>query len=444
MISNADFNALCEQVSEVISTSQHIASPKIRIMMEDWKKNKEYFMQLWGGMTYQHPEPIAFPLSKEEKAKKFTNFVDFLLLKGHIDLASFLKKNQISFFNNIVVSPYNTENKVYIPMGAKIVKSFKHFIQDEVELQALQQAAATIIQTDRLEGYLCFSVHPLDFLSMSENASAWTTCHGLKDDYRAGILSYIADSTTFLCYLKSAKSDMIPISNFPDTIPWNDKKWRMVMYLSDTKNMILTGRPYPYNSSEILKFLETTMIPNSKLGYFTPWLNQTYYASIQGDVHITAPYHTFIIPNVGFRSINELMQNQNEALNFTDALMFNDITNMYHCFRLTDQQRKFAAAGHKYIVYPSKPDEIEKAPQFHLAGATCCQCGEQKIETPFSMRCPDCIVADQQDMNSKYFFHCSKCEEMFYYKRGIQKEPYNKDSFICYDCLKEESKYNQW
>ena len=41
----------------------------------------------------------------------------------------------------------------------------------------------------------------------------------------------MVDSSTFMCYIKSNDDEILP--NFPDTVPWNSKKWRMLLFFSD-------------------------------------------------------------------------------------------------------------------------------------------------------------------------------------------------------------------
>ena len=49
------------------------------------------------------------------------------------------------------------------------------------------------------------------------------------------------DSSTFIVYLRSEKTDNI-LPTFPNTVQWNSKKWRMLMFLSDDYQMMFAGR----------------------------------------------------------------------------------------------------------------------------------------------------------------------------------------------------------
>ena len=84
-------------------------------------------------------------------------------------------------------------------------------------------------------------MHPLDFLSLSENTYNWRTCHSLDGEFKAGNLSYMIDSSTFIVYLRPEKTYNILLT-FPNTVQWNSKKWRMLMFLSDDYQMMFAGR----------------------------------------------------------------------------------------------------------------------------------------------------------------------------------------------------------
>lgn len=168
------------------------------------------------------------------------------------ELSSFILTEGDGFWSNIVRKDY-TINGIFIPRGMKLVKAFKYFEHDPEALDQLQTKASMLIQEDKVSGKLCFSVHPLDFLSASENDYNWRSCHALDGDYRTGNLSYITDSSTFMVYLKGHESARLP--NFPADVPWNSKKWRCLFFLSDNWNVVFAGRQYPFMSADALDYL---------------------------------------------------------------------------------------------------------------------------------------------------------------------------------------------
>ena len=128
--------------------------------------------------------------------------------------------------------------------GAKRI--FSLIEEDEETVKRLQTQASMIIQENKVIGKLCFSVHPLDYLSISETTYNWRSCHALDGEYRAGNLSYMLDDSTIICYLKSNKETKLP--NFPDDVLWNSKKWRLLLHFSENLDVCFSGRQYPFFS----------------------------------------------------------------------------------------------------------------------------------------------------------------------------------------------------
>jgi hypothetical protein len=63
------------------------------------------------------------------------------------------------------------------------------------------------LQQNKITGRLCFSVHPLDFLSMSENNCGWRSCQALDGDFRAAALAYMIDSSTVVAYIEEEDTE---------------------------------------------------------------------------------------------------------------------------------------------------------------------------------------------------------------------------------------------
>ena len=243
-----------QQFIEIIKYSQGIPEPKVGNLLTRWYEAKKNIINhvLKGKLIYKTEEKVTFELDQREKSLRFKEFKDWIYYNlGNDALVDFLKFSEDAFYNNMTPEDYICENGVKIQKGTKIVKAFKFFEKNKDVLHDLQSKASRLIQEDKISGRLCFSVHPLDFLSTSENAHNWRSCHSLDGDYRAGNLSYMVDKSTFMCYLE-ADSDT-NISNFPDDIKWNSKKWRMLLFLSNDWNMIAAGRQYPFKSQGALE-----------------------------------------------------------------------------------------------------------------------------------------------------------------------------------------------
>lgn len=207
-------------------------------LIENWYKAKEKFIRHFGGTPIYEVGKVSFHLSVDQKRSRVNDFVDRVVnTYGNGRLGDFINDNLDGFFDNQVVKDY--EN---IPRGMKLVKAFKFFEpHSKTTLERLQNEASRIIQEDKIEGILCLSVHPLDFLSSSENTYNWRSCHALDGEYRAGNLSYMCDESTIMCYLKTEAGDM-KLEHFPANVRWNSKKWRMLLHFSENTDMIMAGR----------------------------------------------------------------------------------------------------------------------------------------------------------------------------------------------------------
>lgn len=221
-------------------------------LFEDWYTHKKYFLDKFGGPIYEYPEPLKLEVDPTSKATLFDEFLrklrDLARKRGYsYELYEFCVFNgQNDFYENKVSKPLRDD----IPVGTKLIKAFKHFISDKEDLREFQDLASLYIQKIYIEGTLCLSVHPLDFLTVSVNNYNWTSCHSLTGCYKAGNLAYMSDESTFIAYIKGKDNATLP--NFPADIQWNDKKWRVYLYLSNKKDMVLTGRQYPFTVGELL------------------------------------------------------------------------------------------------------------------------------------------------------------------------------------------------
>ena len=143
-----------------------------------------------------------------------------------------------------------------------------------------RQAHSQVLNTKRVKGTLCLSIHPMDFVTMSDNACDWETCMSWMSDndggeYRLGTVEMMNSSYVIVAYLES-KDPMYLYCNFGDEEKafWNSKKWRQ-LYIVD-EIMILGNRQYPYNNDEIqgaaIKWIRDLM---TKMPGFGPYADTT-------------------------------------------------------------------------------------------------------------------------------------------------------------------------
>ena len=268
------YTAIQEQFNSVIEYSQGYSGVNTDELFEKWLDAKRDFIEVMGGkLIYEYPETVYFELGPKEKSLRVDDFISMVENRwDNYDLSLFIEAQKEGFFSNQVVESYNYNGQI-IPKGMKLLKAFKFFESNTKVLNDIQSAASMIIQEDKVEGKLCLSVHPLDFLSSSENTHNWRSCHALDGDYRGGNLSYMVDKSTIMCYLKSTKNEKLP--NFPKEVPWNSKKWRVLLFFSNDWNMIFAGRQYPFYTESGLNFVKDKILSEKfKLGDWSEWTNK--------------------------------------------------------------------------------------------------------------------------------------------------------------------------
>lgn len=95
-----------------------------------------------------------------------------------------------------------------------------------------------------IDGELCLSIHPLDYLTMSDNASGWSSCMNWisleKGEYRAGTLECLNSSKIIVAYLKNSKHNF----EFSPGYFWNNKLWRELFIIDNSIISEIKGYPY--------------------------------------------------------------------------------------------------------------------------------------------------------------------------------------------------------
>lgn len=89
-------------------------------------------------------------------------------------------------------------------------------------------------------GTLCLSIHPLDYITMSDNENGWDSCMNWVNAgcYRIGTVEMMNSPAVVVAYLKSHKP-----MRFYDS-EWNSKKWRNLFIVD--KDFITGIKGYPY------------------------------------------------------------------------------------------------------------------------------------------------------------------------------------------------------
>lgn len=248
-----DLSVYSEQLNKAIKSSQCFPFDlNCDALASQWYEAKKYFIEAFGGKPIlRSSEKIKIALSDEEKEERFQNFLSTLDREINLtdEFADYLNMNKQGFFANRTTRDYQPYN---IHPGVKLSRTFKYFLPDEEIIRWSQDLASRYMQEDKIEGYLYLSVHPLDFLTVSENAEGWHSCHSLDGSYRGGNLNYMVDDTTVVAYLSSGADKYLRVIDRN----WNSKKWRTLLHFNKENKAIYLNKQYPYSC----KFLADSVV----------------------------------------------------------------------------------------------------------------------------------------------------------------------------------------
>ena len=112
--------------------------------------------------------------------------------------------------------------------------------------EMFRQAHSQALNQKQIKGNLCLSIHPLDYVTMSDNNCGWTSCMCWMEeagDYRLGTIEMMNSPCVIVAYVESKETMWTPGGE------WNSKRWRQLYIV--TREVILGNRQYPYYSDEL-------------------------------------------------------------------------------------------------------------------------------------------------------------------------------------------------
>lgn len=405
---DVNFSEIEAQVKDVISYSQGLSPHEIscREIISQWWENKSWlYGELNNNLIWESPEPVSIHMTDEIKDTLVKNFIEITedFLYGELvgepsdedyrseieDWIVWIRANQRGFFNNSVVDPLPGEREM--KQGMKLIKAFKFFNFPEDVIRKLQDMASQIIQQNKIEGILCFSIHPLDFLSLSDNESKWRSCHALDGEYRAGNLSYMIDPSTVVCYLKSTHD--VQLERFPKGLLWNNKKWRVLFHIHREKHIAYVNRQYPFNSEQLIFEAQSTPIM-IRMGFDESRL----YFQTHGFREVNGHFL-----NQNYFSIHGYVVNPKEMCGGDEqSLQYNDFVSSPH------YRPQYILSCHYDGRWPSSKEVVEQEFKVEIGKRVPCLCGcGNYLDDSCKMICDNC----QEDSKIGY---CSICWDEIY------------------------------
>ena len=152
-----------------------------------------------------------------------------------------------------------------ISKGMKPMKIFHKLIskygnQDDLDMyEEFRNWHSQLLNQIHLDGTLSLSIHPLDYMTMSDNGGSWNSCmrwQGDDDscdpgDYRMGTVECMNSPFIIVAYLHNPKKQMEFWEDWREhkTYTWNKKKWRELFIVRE--GIITEIKGYPFQDENL-------------------------------------------------------------------------------------------------------------------------------------------------------------------------------------------------
>ena len=277
---------LTEQDRELIMTKvkynvdAYLNEEKTMEIIElNWAKAKsKKLFDIFGGELIKKKQ-ISITKSREQFISEFRDetfpFLDDLInfvyrletLPSYDDRDFILSLTRpTALYNNRVPSNYtlelNGKKPVKFSEGQKLAKALKQvcdligFDAEEHGFEKFRIRHSQMLNDKTIKGTLCLSIHPMDYMTMSDNNNGWESCMSWDNSgcYRVGTLECMNCENTIVAYIESdTKQYRI---GYSDKF-WNSKRYRQLVMITD--ELIMTNKGYPFNnenlSNEVLNWV---------------------------------------------------------------------------------------------------------------------------------------------------------------------------------------------
>lgn len=267
------YEALTEQdkkyITEYIEKWGGINSPiklkaPLDYILREWNKSKQTLFNIFGEKLMLEKE-IQVEDGDNKKIREINNYLNstnpgtdfinsvrklFTFNGAYFEdtYATYNLTQAKQLFTNRVAKEFSYRNKdnkvIKVPEGAKVMrvlqKIAKEFDLPDFEIFRNHISRITEIRKSKIKFTL--SIHPLDYMTMSDNANGWESCMNWTQgpgSYRAGTIEMMNSPVIVVAYITTK-----PYYPANTSIEWTSKSWRELIIVHP--NTICSVKSYPY------------------------------------------------------------------------------------------------------------------------------------------------------------------------------------------------------
>lgn len=240
-----------------------------------WDKNKKPLFELFGNkfilekdvdikrpaaMIHEDMEDILYP-SYGKQLQFVTEFINWSYQLSQKDWIKYddvrhlldieVLCDNIYNYPSVEIPIPNSNHPLQVHKGCKAIKMLSK-IAKAFNLNGFEEfrlAHSMVLNQKHFKGTLCLSIHPLDYMTMSDNDCDWDSCMSWKNggEYRLGTVEMMNSPCVIVAYLKAEKNMQLFYND--KSITWNNKRWRELFVV--TPELITAIKGYPFNDDNL-------------------------------------------------------------------------------------------------------------------------------------------------------------------------------------------------
>jgi hypothetical protein len=263
--------------------------------------------------------------------------------------------------NNV---PYHFRDfKCTVKNGMKTIRTIQKVLKateyPHMDLFEKWRNQVSLVQTEgETKAKLVISIHPIDFMSMSENKCNWRSCMGWSNSgcYSAGTLEMMNSNVAAVAYLEAPSPFEMFLNETGEVYTVPNKSWRSLIFVH--KDIILLGKQYPFHNDHLVPIVLDMMreLVGKNLHWHYQFINQEYrdMQNLEGNFYVRD----------WFNLQYNVTKQHHSIFVYTNG-MYNDIIEA------------------KYPKYYCCRNYVKHSKKICLSGpATCICCGQRLMDDP--------------------------------------------------------------
>lgn len=241
--------------------------------LKDWADSKKKLYRLLGNQ-FQVEIPYAFEKTEAVLINELNDLLNHsFIIKYHnnfiskcdVEIATKLWNNESvrvykdnKLTESVRIKPIlDGKKEIQLQQGMKPLRALQKIVDNYPEIFSKEEFEdfrikhSMCLNDKTIKGNLVISIHPFDFITMSDNACDWSSCMSWTDHgcYHVGTVEMMNSNNVVCAYITSENPYCFDYGKKNKELVWNNKKWRQLFYV--TKDIIVGGKAYPYRNKDI-------------------------------------------------------------------------------------------------------------------------------------------------------------------------------------------------